>query len=125
MPEPIVVLTPDAARRVSRAVQVVEGLSVAPAPRRIAPLITAPSRFALTTSTITAGDATAGTLGSGTASLQLIASTTSGGTTAYGFAAMPGPVSVTVLNGGAEIAPGRLIQVKVIDGFFVCDVDYC
>ena len=76
-------------------------------------------KLCVTTSTIGAGGA--GSLGKGTAKLQLITLDSSGNAT---YAAMSYE-DITVYNGGASIDPGRLCQLKVADGVFLVDVNYC
>ena len=118
-----VVLDQESARRVARAVRWVEQQSITTPPGPSRPVIHWPAKFAVTTSNIGAGNYAGGTLGSGTATLLLITKTVSGLVTTYNINNTG--QSITVLNGGALIGSGRLIQVKVIDGFYVCDVDYC
>lgn len=120
-----ITLTKDSARRIANAVRKVERMTPGTSPDRTHPRPLYASFFAVVSVAITAGNQTAKTLGSGKGTLQLIKATTSGGTTTYSYAAWPGLADVVILNGGATIAVGRLIQVKMIDGFFVVDVDYC
>jgi hypothetical protein len=120
-----IVLTPDTARRIAKAVREVERMTTGATPGRSLPIIARPSRFAITTSTITAGNQSTKKLGFGTAALQLITPTPVSGVMTYPYDALPHQTDVTVLNGGASIASGRLIQVKVIDDLFIVDVDYC
>lgn len=124
-----VVLTREAARRIADAVKQVERMASGRVNRIKGPNLTAPSRLALTTSTITAGNPTATprTLGKGTATLLLITIDPATGDGTY--APIPpatGLADVTIYHGGpSEIATGRVVQVKVIDGVYVVDVDYC
>ena len=119
-------LSNDAARRVARSVRATERAPVARSPLASRfPRIATPGKFAITASTITAGNQTTKQLGSGTGTLQVIRPVTRDGVTTYPYAAVPSIANVVILNGGAAIASGRLIQVKYIDGFWVVDVDYC
>jgi hypothetical protein len=120
-----IVMTPDTARRVASAVRWVEQWVKGGTSERSQPRITRPSRFAITSSTITAGNQTTKKLGFGTGTLQLITPAFVSGAWTYPYAAIPGQPDVVLLNGGASIATGRLVQGKVIDDFFVIDVDYC
>ena len=123
--DPDIVLTPDSARRIAQAVRWVERQANGTIPGASRPQVTRPTRFAITRSTITAGNQSTKKLGSGTATLQLITPTLVSGVMTYPYAAIPNQADVTVLNGGASIASGRLVELKVIDDQFVIDVDYC
>jgi hypothetical protein len=120
-----VVMTPDTARRVAAAVRWVEKMTSGATPEQSQPRITSPNRYAITSSTITAGNQSTKKLGFGTGTLQLITPVFVSGAWTYPYAAIVGQADVVLLNGGASIASGRLVQGKVIDGFFNIDVDYC
>lgn len=115
-------LNPDAARRISRFVR--QGELHPPEPKKAAipakANISWQGKLFVTTSIIGAapGD---GTLGKGTAKMQLLSRDGSGNAS---YSAMSYP-DITVYNGGASVASGRLIQCKVVDGMFLVDVDYC
>jgi hypothetical protein len=120
-----IVLTPDSARRVAAAVRAVERMTSGETPEQSQPRITSPSRYAITSSLITAGNQSTKLLGFGTGTLQLIKPVFVSGAWTYPYAAIVDQADVVLLNGGASIASGRLVQGKVIDGFFNIDVDYC
>ena len=77
------------------------------------------SKFAKTTTFVGPGNIT--TLGSGKATLLFLSVDSTG----VGHLMPQTMADVTVYNGGSSVATGRLVQIKVIDGQWVIDVDYC
>jgi hypothetical protein len=123
--EPIY-LTRDSARRVANAVRAVERMPRATTEGKSIPLIDLPCYYAIVTELIGAGDLSAKKLGSGKGKLQLIKPAMVSGVMTYPYVDWPGQEPVVILNGGPDtIAVGRLIQIKIINGYFNVDVDYC
>jgi len=77
-------------------------------------------KWAITTSTITARSGT--TLGSGKVDLQIVSADPTTGVRTYSSMG----VIETVYHGGTNtVVSGHLVQLKVIDGDYALDVDYC
>lgn len=111
-------------RRIAEAVRRVELAPRNDPGRPAGPRIVLPTRYAIVSEAIGARSGT--TLGSGKATLQLVAATTSGGTTTYPYDDLPGADDVVVLSGASEsIDVGRLIVVAVVDGYYSVVVDFC
>ena len=117
-------ITPEAARRLARAVKHAERGAMGSVPRPKPPVVIPANWYALVTTEIGAADLTATPmkLGTGKVTLLLKKTDASGNVTLHPLA---GNVNVPVDHGGALIAAGRVIQVKVINGSLSVDVDYC
>jgi hypothetical protein len=85
----------------------------------------ATAKYAIVTTAITAAVRATSTLGKGAGTLQLVTYDSSDVAT-YTSTGQTVPIySGAVAGTGVPIATGRLIQVKMIDGRYHLDVDYC
>lgn len=109
------------AERIATVVRRVENQPVNSLPSASGPVITAPARYALVTTTITAAVRATSTFGKGIGTLQISSySSTDVGTYATRGASVP------LYSGAlATIASGRLVQVMLIDGRYHVTADFC